>query len=385
MIYRRGGDANPNDGLSVTQRPIRRGDRSVEVPHPQAVDEVYAYLAGITLELEQGPKMRPYFESNGIEVVNGRISPVHVLKKIYDDIQVVFGPLTSNQMPDPTVVFCHGPSTNPVFVEQYQHLRQFLSNKLNPSVSAPVPDESLPALGAISPVPYPADDRSFIDTFWYVIERNAARLNVSIVARLKDQLRAIQNTGLTAVRSAVPLWLAKVDRAVAMQRQQMALFPTLIGSFTNYSNKIFKDSVFHICQELGPIFNKKAKFEPAGKYDSARDRFLLLPQDIKDAILAHPLLRNGEPDEDAAAKVTPLEWYALGAPLGFFNVYTQEYDAEAYAMWLCCPEEFLEMYTRPGSFAGSPNRSFTEEVLNQATYASKRGIQEVGPPPRYIN
>jgi hypothetical protein len=158
-----------------------------------------------------------------------------------------------------------------------------------------------------------------------------------------------------------------------MQKQQIARFPGLIGKFTRYSNDQFKASVEATRDRLGPIFKKGAVFPGLPALDSARDVMDMLPGPMRLTIASHPKIRDIHTDEDLNEKISSLEWYELGAPLGFFNVYTQEYDAEAYAMWVCCPEEFEAMYKRAGSVvSGVPE----EQIWNQATYVSVRGINE---------
>jgi hypothetical protein len=152
-------------------------------------------------------------------------------------------------------------------------------------------------------------------------------------------------------------------------RQASRLFPNLIGAFTDYSNGLFSRTVRATRIHLSDLIVKHGVFA-AG--DADRQRWELLPVGVRNEILAIPGVNAIANAADVEARVSSLQLYALGAPLGIFNVYTQEWDAEAYAMWTCCPEEFEAMYKRVESEWPKP----WEQIWNMVTYASKRGIEE---------
>jgi hypothetical protein len=336
------------------------------VPHPRVANEVFQYLmlekllpaasARITQALELCARA-------GLDTAGGAVSPVRFLKLMFEDIRKVILPLTSNNSDT-------GPATDfEEFVPNYRKLQRYLSTKVNGAT-----DASLPLLGKLPAVVHANDgSTSVFDAIMTIIDANT---NVAITAdmtrKLKADMKALQNTGMRAIRNAVPLWQVKTDRAIEMKKQASALFPNLIGRFTGYCNGIYGPACTDTRMRLGELF----------KNGGRGDLMVSLPDTVQDLILHHPKLAEIKTDDDLKTKITKLEWYQLGAPLGFFNAYTMEFDAEAYAMWICCPEELVEMYTRDRDFSMVAGNPMTE-ILNQATYASARGIDEIGNVPVY--
>jgi hypothetical protein len=299
-----------------------------------------------------------------MDVQDGAVAPFVFIKLMFEDIRKVIGPLTNNNSDT-------GPATDfEEFVPQYQKLQRYLSTKVNG-----ISDASLPPIGKLPAVVHANDGTtSLFDAMMAIIDVNTnVKFTADMAARFKADMKAIQNMGLTTIRNAVPLWQGKVDRAIEMQKQTSVLFPNLLGCFTSSCNGIYAPACSDTRARLGQIFKNGGK----------GDLMQYLPDSVQDLILNHPKLMEIKTDDDLRNKISKLEWYQMGTPLGLFNVYTQEFDAEAYAMWISCPEELVDMYTRDGTFSMDLKSDIRAEILTQATYASVRGINERGAVPKY--
>jgi hypothetical protein len=189
---------------------------------------------------------------------------------------------------------------------------------------------------------------------------------------LYDAVREICRTGLDAIQQLMTVCQVLTRRSMEVQKQTCQLFPNLVGFYTGYTDSYFKSAVVATRDRLREIIK-------TGDVGEA----VYLPQAFQAAL---PGLKRRWKDgandyntETGLNGISRLDWYEIGAALGFFNNYTREYDAESQAMWTVAPGEFHAMYER----AGLLSDSMLTEVLNQATFASVRGFEQSGRVPDY--
>jgi hypothetical protein len=201
---------------------------------------------------------------------------------------------------------------------------------------------------------------SLIDAILELLKMDTT-LNEDEHTRFVEEMVALLETGIRAVNEAMLLFRAKVVRSIAVQQQTCQLFPQLIGHFSGYSNSFFADAVKQTKQRLGQTI-----------LTCSGQVFNALPKSVMNTILQ--INENLLKTKQDLSVIPDIKWYELGAPLGFFNVYTQEYDAETHATWVCWPLELFEMYRRAGW--NVEDETLMEQILNQATYVSTRGIMD---------
>jgi len=206
-------------------------------------------------------------------------------------------------------------------------------------------------------------DQSLIDAVYDIIEAETA-MPAEERIKLRKEVVELAKNGMIAVQQALKAYQIKVARSVEMQTRTSTLFPHLLGQFTKYCNET----------QWAPAI--EATKERLGNAITTLQGgvFNLVPAVVHEAIVKHHTKAN-------LSLISDVEWYEMGAPIGMFNIYTQEYDAESHALWITCPEEFVQMYRRAGQI---PNADRMTEVLNQATYVGNRGINQVKIVPRYV-
>jgi homoserine kinase len=162
--------------------------------------------------------------------------------------------------------------------------------------------------------------------------------------------------------------------SVQFSKQAAVRFPGLLGKLTAYSNEFFVKAVESAQSAFHELIDASSgNFEPqaAGAPQAARDKIVEMQAKWAAAI---PEIKY---DTKAARDLIPdIDWFEIGAPLGVFNNFVTEYDAESSAIAANSPKELVEMYERNIPGLTDAQR---QEVLNQATYVLSRGIEEVIP------
>jgi len=251
------------------------------------------------------------------------------------------------------------------FFIKWKAIQKYLSTTINGQVDADMPKFG-GLLDLAVALEYPS---SILDAVYTLIDANQnANISLANVGLLKTYILQLQRSAMTGIRHAVNMYRKKIEICVQMQKQQCTLFPHLVGHFTEYVNGIFYTGIDYTQRRLAPLL--------LGQDD--KNVLVFLPKPVQEWIQII-ISKNKFTNLNDAKEVVPVEkWYELGAQMGFFIRYTMEYDAEATAMFLCCPEELVDMYTRNNNAKGA-----LDEVMNQVTYIAYRGWEEKGDVPKY--
>lgn len=297
-------------------------------------------------------------EASGLDITNG-VSPKAFFRKMKSEISAVAKVLDNNSG-------SVSPITDYEWIKQFRALQKYLFQNVGDGSSI------YGISNAITGCDYDIT-QSLTMAVIDLIQADDVTFTADERNRVVPLIFMITGLGISYVNAGIPVFTLNVDRSVQMQKQCVKLFPTLIGCFTSYSNKYFKDAITETRARLGEEL-------VAAK---GSDLYLYLPKPVFELIISLKISVDlvGKPKN--LDKITTIQWYQLGAPLGFFNAYTREFDAEGRAMWICCPEEFVEMYRRSPKW--KVEGQIKNEILNQATYISVRGINEVGDVPDYTD
>jgi hypothetical protein len=218
--------------------------------------------------------------------------------------------------------------------------------------------------------PANANLREDFDT---LIDTNT-KLSASEKAQLKGEMQDLVDRGFQMLRSSYKAFEAQTEVSVQFSKQAAVRFPGLLGKLTAYSNEFFVKAVESAQSAFHELIDASSgNFEPqaAGAPQAARDKIVEMQAKWAAAI---PEIKY---DTKAARDLIPdIDWFEIGAPLGVFNNFVTEYDAESSAIAANSPKELVEMYERNIPGLTDAQR---QEVLNQATYVLSRGIEEVIP------
>lgn len=360
----RAGQVNPD--VDPNQPAVFPSERSWNgVPRSGRLD----FIGNRKLQLKPGDQtktIRDGFGKLGL-AVEGGLDIKLALSAIFLDIRALMTPLTSNQQ-------VYAPTIDPEWVSRFEDLAKYLSHEPN---SITVVD----GIDQVSSVTLRGSTATFLDSIIQSISSDTATFNSDDRTKIRNEFVTLTQSGLEAVNAAVKSFRTKVVRSVFMQQQICELFPSLVNDFTEYSKKIMTAAMDGTKSKVGDILCNLVSSNNA----SQQQVIALLPKTVYELLVSYRD-RYDIRDVNDLGKIKPLEWYEMGAQLGLFNIWTQEYDAEAHALWVCCPDEFVEMYKEK---RGDPDAAIPparlREILNQATYIAARGIYEHGRVPEYYD
>lgn len=198
------------------------------------------------------------------------------------------------------------------------------------------------------------------------------KLSSAEKTQLKAELGSIVDCGFQTIRSCVQTFELQTECSIQFAKQATQRFPGLLGKLTAYSNKFYKQAVEDTKLTFWDLVEKDTgafTAESAGAPAAARAK--ITEVQAKWAATVPEIKYNTKAARDL---IPDGDWFEIGVPLGLFNNYVAEYDAESSAIAANSPSELVAMFTRnmPGI-----TDALRQEVLNHATYVLSRGIEEV--------